>query len=114
MGGDLVSFLANTTISIKRGTYTDDYGDETDSDEVVASGIGASILERPVTGGRPASGRKDTTRTYALRVWKPIDLRQDDRVVNERTKEVYVVTTLAPSTNNVGLGSTRADLQRVT
>jgi len=109
-----VSFTANGTFSVKRGTYTDDYGDETDSDETVSTGNLGSLLERPVTGGRPASGRADTPRTYALRMWKTVDLRQGDRIVWERTGDTYVVTTLAPSTNNVGLGSTRADLQRVT
>lgn len=106
--------LATTTISIMRGTVTGPYDDDLDSDQIVASKIPASILERPVTGARPASGRRDTQRTYALRVWRPVDIRQDDRVKDERTGEVYAVTTAAPSTNPVGLGSTRADLQRVT
>ena len=109
-----MSFRASTTASILRGTATDRFGDEADMDTVVASGVPVSILERPVTGGRPASGRKDTQRGYALRVWRSVDLRQGDRVRDERTGLVYVVLTLAPSTNIAGLGSTRADLQRVT
>ena len=109
-----MSFAASTTISVMRGTVTGDYGDELDSDEVIASGTPASILERPVTGARPVSGNATTPRAYAMRIWRSVDLRQDDRVRDERTGKVYVVTTLAPSTNFVGLGSTRADLQRVT
>lgn len=109
-----MSFLATTLITIMRGTVTDRYGDEADSDSVVASRIPASILEKPVTGGRPASGRKDTPRGYFLRVWKPVDIRQNDRVRDERTGDIYAVTTQAPATNPVGLGSTRLDLQRVT
>lgn len=109
-----MSFRASTTVSILRGTTTDRFGDEADTDTVIASGVPASILERPATGARPASGRKDTPRGYAMRVWNSVDLRQDDRVRDERTGLVYVVLTLAPSTNIAGLGSTRADLQRVT
>jgi hypothetical protein len=109
-----MSFRASTTISILRGTVTGDYGDELDSDEVVADRIPASILERPVTGARPVSGNATTPRAYALRVWRAVELRQGDRVRDERTGQVYAITTLAPSTNFVGLGSTRADLQRVT
>lgn len=109
-----MSFLATTTVSILRGTVVGDYGDELDSDEEVASGVRASILERPVTGGRPASGRSDTQRTHAMRVWRGVDLRQGDRVRDERTGALYSVLTLATSTNPAGLGSTRADLQRVT
>lgn len=109
-----MSFIASTLVSIMRGTTTDRYGDEADTDTVVASAVPASILERPVTGTRPASGRKDTPRTYAMRVWRSVDVRQDDRVRDERTGIVYVVMTYAPSTNIAGLGSTRVDLQRVT
>lgn len=109
-----MSFLATTTISVLRGTAEDRYGDEVDTDTVVASRIPASILEKPVTGARPASGRKDTPRTYFLRVWRTFTFQQGDRVRDERTGYVYAVTTLAPVTNPVGLGSTRLDLQRVT
>lgn len=109
-----MTFLATTKVTILRGTATDRYGDEVDTDTVVAVDIPASILERPVTGARPASGRKDTQRTHALRVWKVVDVRQDDRIKDQKTGRVYVVTTAAPATNPVGLGSTRLDLQRVT
>lgn len=109
-----MSFIATTTVTIMRGTAENDYGDEIDTDEPVATGVRASILEQPVTGGRPSSGRKDTPRTYAMRVWRGVDLRQDDRIRDERTGSVYYVTSLNPSTNPVGLGSTRAVLQRVT
>ncbi len=109
-----MSFTATTRITVLRGVAADRYGDEVDVDSVVATEVPASILQRPVTGVRPSSGRRDTPRTYALRVWRSVDIRQDDRVRDERTGAVYAVTTVAPSTNIAGLGSTRADLQRVT
>jgi hypothetical protein len=109
-----MSFLATTTVTITRGTAANDYGDEIDTDEVVAKKVRASILEQPVSGGRPASGRADTPRGYAMRVWGATDLRQDDRITDERTGHTFYVTSLNPSTNPVGLGSTRAVLQRVT
>ena len=109
-----MSFLATTLISIMRGTAENRYGDEIDTDTVIASRIPASILAKPVTGARPASGRKDTPRGYFLRVWRNVDIQQGDRVRDERTNEVYAVLTAAPVTNPVGLGSTRLDLQRVT
>jgi hypothetical protein len=109
-----MSFLATTTVTILRGTETDRFGDDVDTDTIVGERIPASILEQPVRGARPASGRADTPRTYALRMWRNFDLRQDDRVRDERTGVLYYVTTDAPATNPVGLGSTRADLQRVT
>ena len=105
---------ASTTVSVKRGTVTGHYGDDLDSDEVVATELPASILEAPVTGARPVAGRAETPRTYTLRLWRLFELRQDDRIVDERTGAEFVVTTLAPTNRFVGLGSTRAQLQRVT
>lgn len=104
----------STTVSVKRGTVTGHYGDDLDSDEVVAVKIPATILENPVTGVKPASGRADTVRTYTLRCWRRFAFRQDDRIVDERTGREYVVTTEAPTNRFVGLGSVRLQLQRVT
>lgn len=109
-----MSFLATTKITIKRGTAKNRYDDEVDTDTIVDTDVIASILEKPATGGRPASGRKDTPRGYFLRVWKNVDIQQNDRIVDQRTGRTYAVITEAPSTNPVGLGSTRLDLQRVT
>lgn len=109
-----MSFLATTTVTVLRGTAADRYGDEVDTDTVVATRIPVSLLEKPIVGGRPASGRKDTPRGYTMRIWKSVDIRQNDRIRDERTGLTYAVTTDAPSTNPVGLGSTRFDLQRVT
>jgi hypothetical protein len=109
-----MSIRANTTISVMRGTVQGEYGDDLDSDEVVAKQIPASILEYPVTGARPVGGRADTQRTHALRLWRVFALRQSDRILDERTGEIFSVTTLVTPRNNVGLASTRADLQRVT
>lgn len=109
-----MSFLATTTVTVLRGTTTDRYGDEQDTEDVVAERIPVSIIERPVRGGRPASGRKDTQRGYMMRCWRRDDIRQGDRVRDERTGLRYVILTQAPNTNPVGLGSTHFDLQRVT
>lgn len=108
-----MTFLATTTVTILRGTATNRFDDEVDVDTVFMDRVPASILQRPATGGRPASGRKDTVRTYTLRLGRVVPLEQNDRIRDERTGWTYAITTLAPSTNPVGLGSTRADLQRV-
>lgn len=109
-----MSFLATTTVTVFRGTASDRYGDEIDTDDIVDTKVPASILELPPTGGRPASGRKDTPRRYTLRIGKRVELQQDDRIRDERTGLTYYVTTLGPESARVGLGSTRADLLRVT
>lgn len=112
-----MSFTATTTVSQLRGIARDayeEYGDGVDTEEVIASGVPASILELPATGGRPASGRSDTPRRYTLRLWRVLDLRKGDRFRDERTGELFYVTTDVKPRGHVGLASTRADLQRVT
>lgn len=112
-----MSFSATTTVSVIRGTASDayeEYGDGVDTDEVIATRLAASILELPATGGRPAAGRADTPRRYALRIWRVLELRQNDRIRDERTDELFYVTTAVKPRGRVGLSSTRAELQRVT
>lgn len=109
-----MSITATTLVTVMRGTATNAYGDEIDTDEVVDTHVRASILEKPATGGRPASGRADTPRGYTLRMWRNVGLQQNDRITDERTGEVYYVTTEVTPKGSVGLGSVRADLQRVT
>lgn len=108
-----MTFLATTTVSVLRGTGTNRFGDEVDIDDVVKTGLPASILQKPVTSARPSSGNKNTPRGYTLRIGRMFPLQENDRIRDERTGWTYSVTTLPPSTNPVGLGSTRADLQRV-
>lgn len=112
-----MSLSATTTVSVLRGTARDayeEYGDGVDTDEVIASQVPASILELPAIGGRRASGRAETPRRYTLRLWRVLELREDDRIRDEGTDELFYVTIAVKPRGHVGLASTRAELQRVT
>lgn len=113
-----MSFVATTTVTILRGEAADRFGDPVDDDSVLplATRWPASILEKPVTGGKPVDGDTTTPRTYTMRV-RPragVTLRQNDRVRDERTGATYTVDTQVSPTNPVGHTVTRFDLRRVT
>ena len=89
--------VATTTISILRGTVTNGYGDTVDDNtsQPVATGVPASILEQNRRVFLPAEQAFRIVRTYAGRVCPEIDIRKDDRVKDEQTSIVYLVTDLS-------------------
>jgi hypothetical protein len=107
--------LANTTITVLRGTGTDGYGDPVDLDATVYSRIPASILEATSNRRRPVEGRTDNAKTQICRIFRPtIELRRDDRIRDDRSGAVYTVDDEPGQRNNVGLNSVRVNLRRVT
>lgn len=107
--------LATTTVTVLRGTGTDDFGDPVDLDGIVYSGIPASILQSRSNRSRPVEGRTDNAVTFVCRIFRPaVELRRDDRIRDERTDAVYTVDDAPGVTNPVGLNVVRANLRRVT
>lgn len=88
---------ANCTVSILRGTTTDTYGDEVDTLTAVQTGVVAWIFEQNRRVYLPAEAAYRIVRTYAGRVGAEVDIRKDDRVKNEQTNAVYLVTDIADS-----------------
>jgi len=96
MGAD-VRAVATTTVSILRGTATDGYGDAVDDNTgtPAATGVPASILEQNRRVFLPAEQAFRIVRTYAGRVGPEVDIRKDDRLLDEQTNIVYLVTDLS-------------------
>lgn len=92
---------ANTTISILRGTEQDGYGDEVDSDTPLYTGVAASILGSSRRVYLPAEGATRVIHSYSGRCGAEVDLRKDDRVRDERSGTIYLVTELADQTSLV-------------
>lgn len=92
---------ANCTVSILRGTETNEFDDLVDSDAAVRAGIPASILEQNRRVYLPAEAAYRIIRSYAGRIGAEVDIRKDDRLRDERTGAVYLVTDLADSRSPV-------------
>lgn len=104
---------AGTTIAVLRGTETDEYGDERDTNTAVATGIPASILEqrRLTTVGDEQVPRAVVF--YTGRVPYGTDIRDGDRIKDERTNTIYTIMDFTRTENPIIKPDVRLDLRRV-
>jgi Mg-chelatase subunit ChlD len=106
--------VATTRLTVLRGTTTDAYGDEQDTDTAVATSIPASLTEQ----SRRVTTRDDPTprivRYAVARVTAGTDIRDQDRVRDERTGAVYIVDAVSSMANPAAAADLRLDLRRTT
>lgn len=103
---------ATTTVTILRGNPTyNEWGDEVDSDTVVASGIRASIIEQTVDAKTEITSVPHSYRFAKMRVTPGTDIRQQDRVYDERTEETWTIVQISRRANPVGSQDVRIDLE---
>lgn len=105
---------ATTTISVLRGTSTDGYGDDIDTDTPFATGIPASLVEQT----RRVTTRDDATPRivrYAVgRVTAGTDITDQDRLRDEQTGAVYIVDAVSAMNSAAAAADLRLDLRRTT
>src|SRR4051812_25658429 len=84
--------LATSSASIYRGTTTDDYGDTVDDDTTpIRTGVPVSLLEQTNTV-IPADGSTPSVVRYvAGRVAAGTDIKDGDRLLDERAGAKYAV-----------------------
>jgi hypothetical protein len=106
--------IATTTVSILRGTTTDAYGDEQDTDTVIASGIPAALTEQT----RRVTTRDDPTpriiRSAVARVAAGTDVTDQDRLRDDRTGATYIIDAVSAFANPAITPDIRIDLRRTT
>jgi hypothetical protein len=105
---------ATTTLTVLRGTTTDAFGDEQDTDTAVATGIPASLTEQT----RRVTTRDDPTPRiirYAVgRVTAGTDITDQDRVKDEQTNQVFIVEAVSSMNSAAVAADLRLDLRRTT
>ena len=106
--------IATTTLAVLRGTTTDAYDDEQDTDTALYTGIPASLTEQT----RRVTTRDDPTprivRYAVARVAADTDVTDQDRVRDERTGAVYIVDAVSSMANPAVTPDLRLDLRRTT
>lgn len=105
---------ANTRVTILRGTTTDAFGDPVDTLTTVATGVTASIVEQRKTVTNPADGVVRRVRYTTGRLPAGTDIRDGDRIRDEKTNVVYTFDASSQVENAVRTNDIRLDLRRVT
>ncbi|MFD4596724.1 hypothetical protein ACFWPQ_01700 [Streptomyces sp. NPDC058464] len=110
----MMQAIATTKVTILRGTTTDAYDDEQDTDTPIATGIPASLTEQT----RRVSGRENPTprivRYAVARVPAQTDISENDRLLDERTGVKYIVDAVSGMANPAIEVDRRVDLRRTT
>lgn len=105
--------IATCSISILRGTATDlVYGDTYDTEQVIATGIPASIIERNQKITTPGNATPRVVRAIDGLVGSNIDITDNDRIRDERTGQVYVVVAVINSALPGMASDTQLELRR--
>lgn len=102
---------ATTTITIYRGQDVDEYGDPVDGETVVVRHVPASILEQTVKAWTEVSTLPRNFRWAKMRMTTGYDIRQDDRVYDERTGETWTIVQISRRGNPVRGADVRVDLE---
>jgi hypothetical protein len=109
----MTMFWPTTTVSILRGTATNDAGDVIDADTAVYTGVLASVMERNRTTIDTQTQDPRVVRTTTMRVAAGTDILDTDRVRDEVTGKVYAVAGVSVLSSPVHTPDLRVDLKYV-
>jgi len=105
--------VATTTVTVYRGTTTNAFGDDVDNTTPLFTGKPMSIQEQRRATTRHADNRAQTVLYHTARCSPALDVRLDDRLLDERTGSIYLVTAASTVENTVTTNDRRLDLEKV-
>lgn len=106
-------FIPTTTVALLRGTTVDTFGDEIDVDVPITTGLPAAVTENAQRSYRRAEGRGGQVETFTVRLRPGTDVTEQDRLRDERTGAVYLVTSVSHPQALTGLADVRVTAARV-
>jgi hypothetical protein len=83
--------LANTRLTIMRGTTVNAYGDESDVGSPIATGIPAAVTESSKQVWDPATQQPRTVRTSKCVVPGWVDVVNSDTLLDETTGNAFMI-----------------------
>jgi len=84
-------YVPTTTVRIERGEQLDSFGDPVDLPLVHSTGQPVAITEQRQRRFNPAEQRTTLVEEYRIRFRPGVGVREEDRLVDERTGVVYQV-----------------------
>jgi hypothetical protein len=106
--------VATCRVTVLRGETTTALGDPADASTPVQDRVPFSILEQRRQTTRRADDRAQTVLYFTGRCSPRIDVRQGDRLQDESTGTIYLVTAVSRVASPIGTNDTRCDLEKVT
>ena len=104
---------ATTTVTILRGTGTDEWGNDIDNDTPVATGVRAAIVEQKIYAQGEVTLQPRNLRYARMRVTWGTDIQVNDRIRDERLSQTWTITNISPLQNPTVKQDLRVDLQFV-
>jgi hypothetical protein len=110
-----VAETQNCAVTIFRGTTFNQYGDEVDANTPVMEHLPATLIETGHKTQDPSSPTPRTIREITLRVPYWSKLADSDRVLDEMTRDIYIVISVTRPPTTIGAPvDLVASLKRIT
>lgn len=109
----MTSVHPTTTVSVLRGETLDEFGDPVDSDSSVRAGVPIAITEYSRRIFVAAEQRMTVVRQCWGRVRPGFDIREKDRLRDERTGRIYLVEEISQPALSTNLADMRISLRRI-
>lgn len=93
---------ANCTITLLRGTTTNQYGDEIDSNTPLMTGIPATLIETGKTVQDPSTPTPRTIRQIYCSVPYWTGILNTDRLLDERNQDVFIILSVTTPPTIIG------------
>lgn len=112
-------FVPTSVMDVQRGSSTDAYGDAIDTATTVATGLPAAVSEEGGVGRgqqrryRPAENRTTLVETFSIRLRPDADIREGDRLVDQRSGAVFQVQDVFNPRSVVGFADVRVTAVQV-
>lgn len=103
---------ATTTVTVRRGTSTDGFGDVVDTGSTVATGVPMSILEQRKAVYTPEDGRVQQVRYYTGRAASDSGIQVGDQLEDAAGAD-YVVDDVSAVASPITTGDLRVGLRKV-
>ncbi|MFD6094753.1 hypothetical protein ACFVWN_01050 [Nocardiopsis flavescens] len=94
-------------------TATNEWGEPVDEDVPHLTGVLAALQEETVRQWQPSERRLIETQMWVARIRPDLDVRDDDRVQDEKTGARYVIESVHRPTSYIGWRRIRLQLKHI-
>ena len=104
----------NCTVTVYRGTTSNQYGDVIDSNVPLISGLPVTLIETGKSVQDPSTPTPRTIRQIYLNVPQWVGLLNTDRIMDESTGDIYIVISVTMPPTIIGAPvDTTCQLKRI-